>query len=574
MPFARSCAVVLLISSAVSLHAQSSVPTLVQPLPAQRLAAGAAGATIDLRQHFVLPGVTGTEFAQVDTVVGRFNFELFRNETPRTVENFLNYVSTGRYRNTFIHRAVTGFVIQGGGYTATVPYAHIPTFPPVQNEFRFANVRGTVAMAKLGGDPNSATSEWFVNLGDNRANLDNQNGGFTVFARVLGTGMSVVDAIAGLPRYKIGFDDAAATTPASTPLRNVPANETQLRPEYYVTVSEVRPISLYPSGPSGSIVTFSIENPAPGVVQATLEGSTLAVSPVGAGTANLTVRATDTNGNTATGSFAVEVAGSIALGGRLSNLSVRAAMAAEQTLFMGFSVLGGAKPVLLRAVGPTLGQTPFNVAGAMANPRLALFRDATQLETSDNWGGSSALSTAFASVGAFALPPASLDAALLRAVDGGHTAQVTGTGAGIVLVEAYDAGEGDSPRFVNVSARNRVGGGDDILIAGFTVAGPGGMRLLIRAVGPRLGQAPFNVGGALADPKLEIYNSQGVKVTENDNWSAGLAATFQSVGAFPLDAGSLDAALLTVLPPGSYTAQVSGVGGGTGEGLVEIYEVR
>jgi hypothetical protein len=63
-------------------------------------------------------------------------------------------------------------------------------------------------------------------------------------------------------------------------------------------------------------------------------------------------------------------------------------------------------------------------------------------------------------------------------------------------------------------------------------------------------------------------------VTENDNWTEALAATFQAVGAFALDAGSLDAALLTVLPPGSYTAQVSGLGSGTGEALVEIYEVR
>ena len=262
----------------------------------------------------------------------------------------------------------------------------------------------------------------------------------------------------------------------------------------------------------------------------------------------------------------------IAAGGsaRLTNLSVRTAMGVGQTLIMGFTLQGGSKSILLRAVGPGLGQ--FGVGGIMADPRLALFKDSTQLDTNDNWGGGAGLITAFASVGAFPLPPTSLDAALLRNVDGGQTAQVTGTGAGVVLVEAYDVGAGATPRLVNVSARNRVGTGDDILIAGFTVSGTGSMPLLIRAVGPKL--TAFGVGGVLVDPKLEIYNDAGVKVTENDNWATSLAATFGSVGAFALDVGSRDAALLTSLPPGSYTAQVSGIGGGTGEALVEIYEVK
>ena len=104
-------------------------------------------------------------------------------------------------------------------------------------------------------------------------------------------------------------------------------------------------------------------------------------------------------------------------------------------------------------------------------------------------------------------------------------------------------------------------------------AGTSGTKpLLVRGIGPTL--TDFGVGGALADPKLELYDARPVKLFENDNWNAGLAATFQSVGAFPLETGSRDAALLTTLPPGSYTAQVSGVAGGTGEALVEIYEIR
>ncbi len=124
--------------------------------------------------------------------------------TPATVANFLAYVSAGRYDQTIIHRSVRGFVLQGGGFTAPdEPFgevgglpAEVAAYPAVVNEPGNSNVRGTMAMAKLGGDPNSATSEWFFNLADNSANLDAQNGGFTVFARVLGDGMNVVDEMA------------------------------------------------------------------------------------------------------------------------------------------------------------------------------------------------------------------------------------------------------------------------------------------------------------------------------------------------------------------------------------------
>jgi hypothetical protein len=266
-----------------------------------------------------------------------------------------------------------------------------------------------------------------------------------------------------------------------------------------------------------------------------------------------------------------------AIASRISNVSVRTTLAANQTLIVGMSMAGGSKSVLLRAVGPGLAQ--FGVGGTMPDPRLALFNGATQEIANDNWsdggGGragavaAAALSAAFTAVGAFALPAASLDAALLRDVDGARTAQVIGTTGGGVLVEAYDAGTGNAPRLVNISARNRVGTGGDILIAGFVIAGTGSKTVLIRAVGPTLGV--FGVPGTLADPKLEIYSGT-TKINENDTWAASLAPTFTAVGAFQLITGSRDAALLATLPAGSYTVQVSGADGGAGEALVEIYE--
>lgn len=252
---------------------------------------------------------------------------------------------------------------------------------------------------------------------------------------------------------------------------------------------------------------------------------------------------------------------------RLANLSVRTAMAAGQTLIVGVVVDGGSRNVLVRAAGPAL--AGFGLSTAMADPRLDLFRDGTVIFSNEDWP--LPLATTFSSVGAFAFVAGSKDAALALSLNGAYSVQCRGTGAGVVLVETYDIGAADSARLVNVSARNRVGTGDDILIAGFNISGTGPKQLLIRAIGPKL--TAFGVTGTLTDPKLEVYDGNSVKVTENDNWSASLASTFAAVAAFPLETGSRDAALLTTLLPGTYSVQIRGADGGTGEALVEIYEV-
>ena len=157
---------------------------------------------------------------EVTTNLGKFEINLYDQSTPVTVQNFLNYVSSGRYDGTVIHRSVPGFIIQGGGYVFNnaLPLAHITTNPSIVNEPKWSNVRGTVAMAKLGGNPNSATSEWFINLGNNAANLDFQNSGFSVFGHISSADMSVADAIAALPRYAFnGISDL--------PLRNYSADD-------------------------------------------------------------------------------------------------------------------------------------------------------------------------------------------------------------------------------------------------------------------------------------------------------------------------------------------------------------
>ncbi len=139
----------------------------------------------------------------------------------------------------------------------------------------------------------------------------------------------------------------------------------------------------------------------------------------------------------------------------------------------------------------------------------------------------------------------------------------------LLLACAFGIAFGQEARLSNMSVRAQAGGGDS-LITGFTI-GPGArMTVLVRAVGPTLGV--FGVNGALADPKLTLYDSNGTKLAENDDFKAADAQAFSSVGAFQLTPGGKDAALVATLGPGSYTAEVSGVGGARGVTLVEVYE--
>lgn len=259
----------------------------------------------------------------------------------------------------------------------------------------------------------------------------------------------------------------------------------------------------------------------------------------------------------------------------LSNLSVRSrAGTGAQTLIMGFVTRNGIKPLLIRGIGPTLGD--FGVANPLADPVLSVISDSgAQVASNDDWLPN--LTSAFAQVGAFALRAGSLDAAISTMVPANsYTAQVAGVGGttGVALVELYDMAapvSATGPRLVNVSARTQVGTGADILIAGFTIGGSGPRTLLIRAVGPTLSN--FGVDGALADPRIELYRDS-TKLDENDDWvPATVTPVATSVGAFPLPVGSRDAALVVTLQPASYTVQVSGANSGTGVALIEIYDV-
>jgi cyclophilin family peptidyl-prolyl cis-trans isomerase len=150
-----------------------------------------------------IAGFTNTASAtivQIQTSYGNIEVNLFDKETPKTVENFLAYIDDNAYDNSIIHRSISGFITQGGGFyfNSENVLTDITERAAVINEPIYSNLRGTIAMAKLGGNPNSATSQWFINLTDNSLNLDNQNSGFTVFGQVTEAGMAVMDTIAAV----------------------------------------------------------------------------------------------------------------------------------------------------------------------------------------------------------------------------------------------------------------------------------------------------------------------------------------------------------------------------------------
>lgn len=186
----------------------------------------------------VFPGLSQAHSVACFTSnMGQFCMELFERQAPGTVANFIRYIDSGAYAQSIFHRSVPGFVIQGGGFKVTnsdtgVTASKVSTFDPIVNEFGFSNTRGTVAMAKVGGDPDSATSQWFVNLKNNSVILDNQNGGFTVFAKILFNGMNIFDAIANLEISNFGapLDE--------TPTTNFNSSQI-LRVDNFVVISSV-----------------------------------------------------------------------------------------------------------------------------------------------------------------------------------------------------------------------------------------------------------------------------------------------------------------------------------------------
>jgi hypothetical protein len=252
---------------------------------------------------------------------------------------------------------------------------------------------------------------------------------------------------------------------------------------------------------------------------------------------------------------------------RMANISTRAAVGTTQNVAIAGFIINGDSPkrVMVRGLGPSL--TPFGVAGALADPMIDL-RDGAgnRIATNDNWKDSQEQ----AIVDAGLAPGNDSESAIVATLPpGNYTAIMNGKGntTGIALIEVYELDS--TSRLLNISTRGFVGGGDNVMIAGLILNGTDNGTICFRALGPSL--AAFGVQGVIADPRLDLFNAQGTKVGANSNWKDSQQSAIQSAGLAP--GNDTESALLTNLPPGNYTAIVSGVNGGTGVALVEAYHL-
>ena len=256
---------------------------------------------------------------------------------------------------------------------------------------------------------------------------------------------------------------------------------------------------------------------------------------------------------------------------QLTNISTRASVQTGSGVTIGGFIITGtaSKPVVVRGLGPTL--TQFNVTGVLADPFLSLVDGSGNvIWNNDNWKDSQQ-----AAIQATGLaPPNDLESAILQILQpGNYTAILSGKNGttGVGLVEVYDISTGTFAELTNVSTRGFVGTGQGVMIGGIiTSGGNGSTQIVVRGLGPTLTQ--LGVAGALADPVVTLVDNNGNVVRTNDNWKNTQQAAIQATGLAPPN--DLEAAILVTVATGHYTAILSGNGGGTGIGLVEVYKLR
>ncbi len=253
----------------------------------------------------------------------------------------------------------------------------------------------------------------------------------------------------------------------------------------------------------------------------------------------------------------------------LDNISSRVfVQAGDAVMIGGFIVQGNApKKVALRAIGPSLAQA--GVDGALSDPILEL-RDSSGVLVASNDGWRSSNSAQLLALGL--APTDNREAALIKSLPpGAYSATVRGRGAGqgIALFELYNL-ERTEGSLANISTRGRVGKGDQVMIGGFIIGGSAPAQVMVRAIGPSL--AAQGVAGVLQDPVLDLYDSEGTLVSTNDNWRSEQQRAILDSTVAPTD--NREAAILTTLAPGGYSAVVRGRNDGEGVALFEVYALN
>jgi len=272
----------------------------------------------------------------------------------------------------------------------------------------------------------------------------------------------------------------------------------------------------------------------------------------------------------------------------LSNISTRSfVQTGEHVMIGGFIVQGsGPKRVIIRAIGPEL--TQFGIPDALANPRLELHNGSgTLIGTNDDWqttiiGGIITSNQVSDIQNSGHAPSAATESAIIADLQpGNYTAVVRGVNntVGVALVEVYDLSSGESSSLGNISTRSFVQTGEHVMIGGFIIQGSGPKRVIIRAIGPELTQ--YGIPDALANPRLELHDGSGALLATNDDWQTTIiggiitgnqVSDIQNSGHAPTAA--TESAIIADLPPGNYTAIMSGVNNTAGVGLVEVYDLN
>ena len=293
----------------------------------------------------------------------------------------------------------------------------------------------------------------------------------------------------------------------------------------------------------------------------------------------------------------------------LANISTRGGVLTGDNVMIGGFIIDGTSPkrVLVRSRGPSMAGVP----GTLPNPKVQLFSGLTMIAQNDNWQDAPSC-LGFVCEGATEILNTGLDpctpnpgqssspancalesAILITLPPGSYTAIVSGADGrtGVGLVEVFEADASVISELSNISTRGFVQSGDNVMIGGLIIEGSAPATVLIRARGRSMSGAPFFVPGTLANPFLQFFSGQDV-IAQNDNWQdppscngfvCGTAAQIAATGLDPCQPNpgqptsppscTLESAILITLPPGAYTAIVSGVGGGTGVGLVEAFEM-
>ncbi|MCF3650791.1 peptidylprolyl isomerase [Synoicihabitans lomoniglobus] len=528
----------MLVSLTAALRAQSLAPIATGSIAPRSSGVGAAAVEVDLTSYFTIDGVTA-QIVRFDTIFGDIDVEMLPAHAPNHVANFLSYVDDQLYDNSIIHRAAPfgndvteASIIQGGSHYATIPLGNIAELGEIDLEYSYPNARGTLAAART-AEPNSAQAQWYFNVADNTEALGplDTSPGYSVYGRII-AGIENMDTLASINWFSL------SSSFPSIPLRFY--NGGEIAVENLVIIHRVLRVPMYPaSADAEAALTFTATSSAPGVVNATVVGSTLQVSALSVGTATVTITATNGNGQTATQQVVV-AAGGIEISAQPQSVDL---------------AVGGSATVAVTATSSeALSYQWYRHQAGQAAPVAMAGATGTSLTLSN-------------------VQSSDMGYYFVRISNGVHEVE---SDAAVLTVS------GGTSRLSNLSTRGRIAVGGS-LTPGFVLRGDGEKPLVMRGIGPQL--ISFGLSAGLGDPIMDLIPLGGSEpLLTSDNWgtavnAAALVTTSASVGAFALETGSLDAAVLADVPlPNAadsrgYTLKITSTNTGlSGIALAEVYD--